>query len=301
MRSRPRWLRLRGDALKTIEYLTDPVYAPLFWPGVAAALLVAVLCAPLSPLVVLKKMAFIGQGVSHAAFGGVGLVLYLGALAGSGGWGGWQQVAVLVFAAGAGLGISVLSRRQGTDTAIGIVLAVCMAAGFELYRLAAGIAASDARVPSPPGIEDVLFGSVLNVTVGGAIGTGVASIVVLGVLWWVRRPLIAWAFDEATAGSLGIRGERMRSLLLLMLSVAVVATMQIAGVVLATAMLIIPGVIGLGLGRSVHRAVAWSVASAVVGVAVGLVVTFEFGVQPGPSVVLALVAMMLVSRAFRRG
>ena len=281
--------------MKTIGYLFDPVYAGLFWPGVAAALIVAVLCAPLSPFVVLKKMAFIGQGVSHAAFGGVGLALYLSALAGSGGWGSAHQLAVLLFAALAGLGISVLSRRQGTDTAIGIVLAVCMAAGFELYRLAAGIAARDARVPSPPGIEDVLFGSVLNVTVAGAIGTAVAALLVLTALWWMRRPLTAWAFDEATAGSLGIHGDRMRSLLLLMLSVAVVATMQIAGVVLATAMLIIPGVIGLRLGGTMRRAIAWSVASAVSGVAVGLVVTFEFEVQPGPSVVLTLVLALLAS------
>lgn len=286
--------------MKTIEYLFDPAYASLFWPGIAAALLVAILCAPLSPFVVLKKMAFIGQGVSHAAFGGVGLVLYLAALAGNGGWGGLHQLAVLGFAAVAGLGISVLSRRQGTDTAIGIVLAVCMAVGFELYRLAAGLSARDPSIGRPPGIEDVLFGSVLNVTVGGAVGTGVATAIVLGVLWWVRRPLSAWAFDESTAGSLGINGDRMRALLLLMLSVSVVATMQIAGVVLATAMLIIPGVIGLELGRTMRGAAMWSVASAVAGVAVGLVVTFEFEVQPGPSVVLVLVVLMVLGKVLGR-
>ena len=286
--------------MKTIEYLFDPAFAPLFWPGTAAALLVAVLCAPLSPFVVLKKMAFIGQGVSHAAFGGVGLVLYLSALAGSGGWGWWQQFAVLVFAAGAGLWISVLARRRGTDTAIGIVLAVCMAAGFELYRLAAGIAVRDARVPNPPGIEELLFGSVLNVSAAGAVGTGIAAVVVLFVLWWVRRPLVAWAFDEATAGSLGINGGRMRSLLLLMLAVAVVTTMQIAGVVLATAMLVLPGVIGLSLGRTLWGAVVWSVVAGLVGVSVGLVLTFEFEVQPGPSVVLVLAALMLGSRLVGR-
>lgn len=283
--------------MKTIEYLTDPVYAELFLPGVLAALIVALLCAPLSPLVVLKKMAFIGQGVSHAAFGGVGLVLYLSAVAGAdSSWGWWHQLAVLVFAAGAGLGISLLSKREGTDTAIGIVLAVCMAGGFELYRLAAGEASRTPGASPPPGIEDVLFGSVLNVAAPDAWATGVAALLVLGALWFVRRPLTAWAFDEATAASLGIRGERMRSALLLMLSVAVVATMQIAGVVLATALLIIPGVIGLRLGRTVAGVVAWSAAGALAGVVAGLVVTFEFDVQPGPSVVLVMVAVLLVSR-----
>ena len=93
----------------------------------------------------------------------------------------------------------------------------------------------------------------------------------------------------------------VRALLLLMLSVAVVATMQIAGVVLATAMLIVPGVAGLSMGRSLRGAIGWSVVSAVLGVAFGLVVTFEFGVQPGPSVVLVLVALMVAGRLVGRG
>ena len=232
---------------------------------------------------------------------GVGLALYVAALAGVGGWGGAHQIAVLAFAALAGLGISVLSKRQGTDTAIGIVLAVCMAVGFELYRLAAGVAARDPAVGAPPGIEDVLFGSVLNVTPGAAVATGLAAAIELGGLWWIRRPLTAWAFDEQTAGSLGVSGGRVRALLLLMLSVAVVATMQIAGVVLATAMLIVPGVAGLSMGRSLRGAIGWSVVSAVLGVAFGLVVTFEFGVQPGPSVVLVLVALMVAGRLVGRG
>lgn len=207
---------------------------------------------------------------------------------------------MLVFAAGAGLGIAVLSRRQGTDTAIGIVLAVCMAVGFELYRLAAGVAAATPGMPGPPGIEDVLFGSVLNVTTGSAAATGAATVLVLGSLWVVRRPMVAWAFDEATAGSLGISGERMRALLLLMLSVAVVATMQIAGVILATAMLIVPGVIGLTLGRSMVSAVGWAVGGAVLSVIVGMIVTFEFGMQPGPSVVLAMVVLLVLGSVVQR-
>lgn len=284
--------------MKTIEYLFDPRHAAHFWPGVLAALVIAVLCAALSPLVVLKKLSFVGQGVSHAAFGGVGLALCGAALLGVGGWNGWMQAVVVVFSVASGLWISVLSRRRATDTAIGIVLAVCMAFGFLLYRLAADRMAARG-MPAPPGIEGVLFGSVLGVGWGGLAATVGATAGVLAVLWWSRRPLIAWAFDEATAGSFGISPSRMRGVLLVLLSVAVVATVQIAGVVLATALLVLPGAIGLQLASRLRGAVAASLFSALAGVAGGLVVSFEFEVQTGPAIVLALVGLFVVARIWR--
>lgn len=283
--------------MKTVEYLFTPGLAPLFWPGVLAAVLIAALCAPLSPLVVLKKLSFVGQGVSHAAFGGVGLALYGASLLGIGGWGPGMQAAVVVFAVAAGLWISVLSRRRGTDTAIGIVLAVCMAVGFVLYRLAADRMAARGMA-APPGIENVLFGSVLSVGWVGVAATGVATIGVLTSIWWIRRPLIAWAFDEATAGSFGVNGARMRAVLLVLLSVAVVATMQIAGVVLATALLVLPGAIGLQISAKMRTVVFASLIAALVGVAGGLIVSFEFGVQTGPAIVLALVALFVLAKVW---
>ncbi len=282
--------------MKTVEYLFTPELAPLFWPGALASLLIAVLCALLSPLVVLKKLSFVGQGVSHAAFGGVGLSLYVASLLGIGGWGLGMQASVVVFAVAAGLWISVLSRRRGTDTAIGIVLAVCMAAGFVLYRLAADQMA-ERNMAAPPGIENVLFGSVLSVGWAGVGATGLATVGVLASMWWIRRPLIAWAFDEATAGSFGVSGARMRALLLVLLSIAVVATMQIAGVVLATALLVLPGAIGLQISARIHTVVVVSLLAAVAGVVCGLVVSFEFGIQTGPAIVLALVGLFALAKS----
>ncbi len=285
--------------MKTIEYLFTPELAPMFWPGVIAAVVIAVLCAPLSPLVVLKKLSFVGQGVSHAAFGGVGLTLFGASVLGIGGWNPLMQACVAVFAVAAGLWIAVLSRRRGTDTAIGIVLAVCMAVGFVFYRLAADRLAREG-LPPPPGIEDVLFGSVLGVGPGGAIVTTAAAAAVLVLLWWIRRPLLTWAFDESTAGSFGVEGERMCAALLGMLSIAVVATMQVAGVVLATALLVLPGAIGLRLGQNMRTVAVASLAAAIAGVLGGLVISFELGVQAGPSIVLTLAALFALARAIPR-
>ncbi|HRJ50529.1 MAG TPA: metal ABC transporter permease, partial [Phycisphaerales bacterium] len=71
--------------MKTIEYLSSPELARLFIPGVCTGFAMAVMCACLSVLVVLKKFSFIGQGISHAAFGGMGIAAVLGIGAGAAG------------------------------------------------------------------------------------------------------------------------------------------------------------------------------------------------------------------------
>ena len=95
-------------------------------PAIIATLAVAILGAALSVFVVLKRLAFIGQGVSHAAFGGVGIALVLGIHAATTAGLLGQMSIVLVFSVGAALLISALSRAQRgrTDTAIGLVLTV---------------------------------------------------------------------------------------------------------------------------------------------------------------------------------
>ena len=70
--------------LRTIEYFTDPVLRGMYWPSVGTGLAVAALAAPLSVLVVLKRLAFIGQGISHAAFGGWGLASVLAGVGSAG-------------------------------------------------------------------------------------------------------------------------------------------------------------------------------------------------------------------------
>ena len=280
----------RGAAVRTVDYLFgSPQTAALFWPAVVVGLLVALLCAVLSPVVVLRRMSFIGQGVSHAAFAGVGLAMALGL--GAGEAGDWRVLAVVaVTCAGAALGIASLSDRKGVnaDTAIGIVLVTAMAAGFILIQHAS--AAMRARGQTPGfGVESVLFGSVLAVRWGDVAVAGVVVAAELAVLWARRRAMLFWAFDEVGAASCGVRVGVARTLLLVMLAMAIVVTMRLAGVVLATALLVLPGATALRCSARWWPVVLVSALVGVLGLAVGLVVSFELDWPPGPAIVLVQV------------
>jgi ABC-type Mn2+/Zn2+ transport system permease subunit len=268
-------------------------------PALFSALAVALLCGALSPLVVLRRMAFVGQGISHAAFGGVGVAAILGLFSASTStaalFGAWGVVAVFCIAAA--LAIAALSRTEGVaeDTAIGILLVASMAVGFLLLQIqrerAGALAVS---------VEGFLFGQVATTGVAEAwLAWGVLGAILL-TLVVLRRPLLFWAFDEGSAASMGVRTGWVQSIFLVVVAVAVVITMQLAGVILSTAMLVLPGATALQWSR--RGAVVWvlSIAMGVAGALAGLFTSVVLDAQPGPAIALAYVALFGIARLARR-
>lgn len=287
--------------MRTIEYLTNPDLAPYYWPGVLTTLVVAVLGGSLSWLVVVKRLSFIGQGVSHSAFGGVGIALVLGLSSASLGGGLATMAIVLAFSLVAAFGIALLSGTESSraDTAIGIVLSVTMAIGFLLYHIAEGLAAKSGN-PPPPALEQILFGSITlinSLDLAMAVGT---CALVLALLWVKRHAVLFWMFDESAAPAFGVPIGRVRMLVMALLSLMVVVTMKLAGVVLVTAVLVLPGALALQLTDRLRPTIVLSIVAAVIASVIGIVTAFELDLQPGPTIVLALGLMYLCTWLPRR-
>lgn len=275
--------------MRTIEYLTNPDLAPYYWPGVLTTLVIAVLGGSLSWLVVVKRLSFIGQGVSHSAFGGVGIALVLGLSTASVSGGLLTMAIVLAFSLVAALGIAFLSGAESAraDTAIGIVLSVAMAIGFILYHIAETLAATTGR-PPPPALEQILFGSITLIGNFDLLASVATTAIVLSLLWFRRHHILFWMFDEAAAPAFGVAVPRTRLLVMALLTLMIVITMKLAGVILATAVLVLPGAIALQITDRLGRTVVLSIAAATAASLVGLVTAFELDIQPGPAIVLVL-------------
>lgn len=281
--------------MRTIEYFSSPEMRELYLPGVVTGVAIATLCSLLSVLVVLKRLAFVGQGISHSAFGGVGLAATLGASGAILGAHPLGQFAIVTaFCLAASLLIGAMSKRGQTegDTAIGIVLVASMALGAVLLSRAAR---SGGRGVS---WESFLFGGILDVAWSDAgLAWGIAAAVLL-TLWWIRRPLVFWAFDEPAAQAWGVPARAMNTLLMVMLCLATVTAMKLAGVVLATAMLVLPGAIALRWSRRAGRVLTLAALTAVTSVLGGLVLSFEASWPPGPSIVVLLTALFIITAAW---
>lgn len=274
----------------------------LYLHALLAGLAVVLMCGVLSTLVVVKRLGFVGQGVSHSAFGGVGVAAMLAAY----GWaapGSVTEFVVIVgFCMAAALGMAAVADRRTvpTDTAIGLFLVASMALGAVLVQVARGVAMAQGRAPDVRSWESILFGSVLLAgPTDTVLGWGCAA-VVIGAAWHQRRRVLFWAFDEDSARAFGVPTALTKVLVMTLLALAIVTAMKLVGVVLATALLVLPGATALKLTDRLWPAVAWSCGAGVVGLVGGLLVSLRLDWSPGPCVVLVMTAVFVGAMGLER-
>ena len=284
--------------MKTIEYLSGPMSGQM-WAVVVSAVAIALLGGLLSVPVVLKRLAFIGQGISHAAFGGVGVALVLGLGAATAASTLGFMGVVAAFCIATAIAIALMAKRDGggahEDTLIGVFLVGSMALGSLLTTWHSRHGGSGVR-----SVESLLFGSILDtewLDAGVAWGTLGVTVLALAI---IRRPLLFWMFDDEAAKCFGVRTEAVRMTLMVLLGCATVVAMKLAGAVLATALLVLPGAAAAKMSQRFWPVVGLACVLGLVGVLGGLVASFELNGPPGACVVMALVGIFVLSGLVRR-
>lgn len=267
--------------MKIIELLTGPS-RDLIAPGVIAAIAIALSCSALSVIVVPKRLAFLGQGITHAAFGGVGIAAILGLSVGAG----FAVVAAFCILAAIVIGLMTGRERMESNTAIAVVLVASMALGGALVHIRL---TRFGPTPMAGGWESLIFGSIRAVAPTDAVIAWVVAPLVLVALWWLRRPMLFWAFDENAAETFGVRVGAIRIAFLALCAVTIVISMKLAGVVLVTALLVLPGATAMAVSRRLGVVVLLSLLVGVVGVLGGLALAIETDLPAGPAIVGGLV------------
>lgn len=254
-----------------------------------AGLIIGLGCAVLAFFVVLRRMAFVGVGISHAALGGVALGLLLGIdpLAAALGFS-----VIVAWLIGAVSGRGKLSE----DTAIGIffptamALAVALMAGTPDYR---------------QNLLGYLFGNILLVQSGDLVFAGIlvgGTLLVTGVFF---KELLFISVDEETARAAGLPAAGLRYLLLTLIAVTIVSAIKVVGIILVSAFLVIPAATAQILAPSVRSMLFLSVASALVSVVGGLWVSWVLDLPSGAAIVLLAAVLFFAAmggqRILRRG
>ena len=289
--------------MRSLTWLLDPqLYLYALITGVA----IAIVCSVLSVVVVLKRMAFIGQGISHAGFGGLGIAIFFGIYEGL-----LQDLIVLAFCLAAAVLIGVLSRRRRVeaDSAIGIILVAAIAAGVLLSDWSASLRREGVEwyrqlvgpvTTQPPSFDRLLFGSLASVMQPQMIAALVVCAGVLLTLGLLYKEVLFFAFDEGAAKVFGVRTRVIYYLLLLLLSLTIVVSIKLVGVVLASALLVIPGAAAVQLSRRFLVVLAWAVLIGLTGVVGGLVLSLEAGhLSSGAAIVAVLCVIFAGVYAWR--
>ncbi|HEY2774558.1 MAG TPA: metal ABC transporter permease [Candidatus Binatia bacterium] len=252
--------------------------------ALAAALIVGVLCGLLGFFVVLRRLAFIGVGISHSAIGGVAIGLVAGID---------PRLSATVFSVAVALGMFTVARgrRVGEDAIIGVFLSGAMALGLLLTGLQHGYQKD---------LFAYLFGSLLAVTASDlALLGGLATLLVVVIALSFREMLFV-AFDEEVARAYGRPVDLLDAMLIVMLALTVVAGVRIVGVLLVEALLVVPAATAALWTLDFRRQVALSMLLGAGSAAAGLWCSFAFDLAAGASIVLVAVATFFGSWMVRR-
>jgi len=247
--------------------------------------LLSLTCAVLAFFVVLRRMAFIGVGISHAALGGVALGVLLGVP---------PVIAAAVFSVAVAWVIGWISGRGqiSEDTAIGVFFPTAMALGVALISF------------SPTYRQDLmgyLFGNILSVSTADVWLLGALAATSLGLLAGLFKEFLFWGVDEEGARAAGLPSSALRYLLLTILAVTIVAAMKLVGIVLISAFLVIPAATGQAAAVTMRGMLAISVASALSSVVGGLWLSWLWDLPSGASIVLLSAALFFAAMAAGQG
>ncbi len=260
----------------------EPFTLPFMQRALVGGVLVGLITSYYGPFVVQRRMAFLGSGLGHAAFGGIalGLLLGLNPL--------WVAV---VFTVAAALGIVWVRDRThlASDTAIGIFFAVSMALGIVFLSLNEGFT-GDAFT--------YLFGSILAIAWQDVwAAAAVAALTALSAPLWGR-----WAyatFDPMLARADRISVLRDDYLLSASIAVAVVVSIKVVGIILVAAFLVLPSAAARLRSRTFSGMCRLSMALGAASVVLGLLVSYHADLPSGPAIVLvqaALFAALFLAR-----
>jgi zinc transport system permease protein len=247
--------------------------------AVIAALLVSVACGIVGSYIVIKRIVFISGGISHAAFGGIGLGYFLGVN---------PVLAAIPFSMLSAMGMGMLSEKVNVseDTAIGIFWSLGMAIGIIFINLTPGYA---------PDLFSYLFGSILTVPTSDLIIMFILDIIIITMVFLFRRELLAVSFDEEFAGVVGMHSRGVNLLLLCLVALSVVVLIKVVGVILVIALLTLPAAISKQFTTNLNRLMTLSVAAGMILTVAGLWLSYVFNLASGATIVIVLAVAFVIA------
>ena len=272
-------------------YLGTNVFRhPFMWRAIATGGLIGVVAPMVGTYLVHRQMALIGETLAHTAFAGVAIGLLVIAVTG---WQGSLLVVALVVSTLGAIGLQWLTEHTSTygDVPIAIVLSGSFAVGTLLISWGRDIASMAIDV------EDFLFGSLAIVTVEGARMVAVLTVAVVAVVAITYKQLLFITFDEQAARVAKLRVDRYNTLLIVMTAVVVVGAMQILGVILVAAMLVVPVATASQIADSFKETMVLSILFGEAAILGGLAFSITANLPPGGSIVVVAIGFYLLAIA----
>jgi zinc transport system permease protein len=248
-----------------------------------AGVAVAITTSVIGLFLVLRRNSLFGDALSHVAFGGiaVGLMANVYPL--------WTGLALSILGA---LGITKLrqSARVPADATVAILLSSGLALGILIVSASGGFTLD---------LFSFLFGSILLVSVADTLAILAMAGAVLAIVILLYKKLVYVTFDEEQARVSGLQISALNYLFVVLASVTAVVSMRLVGILLVSALIVIPNVTALLFGRGFKKTALISVGISIFSVVAGIAISYAFNLAPAGTIVLVSTATFLAALAAR--
>jgi zinc transport system permease protein len=258
------------------EFLRNAIYS---------ALLASIACGIIGVYVVVNRIVFLSDGISHAAFGGIGLGYFLGLN---------PIYSAIAFSIAVAVGVGATSKKLGAreDTVIGVIWAVGMAVGIVFIRLTPGYV---------PDLFSYLFGNILTVPRSDLIVMLVLDLILVLTVGFLFKELLAISFDREFAQTLRLPVNLIYYILLTLVAFTVVMLIRVVGVILVMALLTIPAAVSEIFTKRLLHMMFGAAALSLLFTLLGLWLSYATNLPSGATIVILAAAVFFVTMLYGRG
>jgi len=268
----------------TLSSLLSLLAEPFIQRAFLVGIIIAVASSVLGVFIVLKKISLIGDGLAHTAFGGLALGYYLDVVPL------WAAAVVVVIGA-IGITKSTRSKKISGDAAVAVILQLGLASGIVLLSLSRGFGVN---------LDSLLFGSILLVDYSQILVAGVVLALILGLVIAFYKELQYATFDEAQARASGINTSLFDYLISVLAGIVVIASIPIVGVLLISAMIVLPALMSLQVSSSFRHTLLLSPVFGSISVVVGMLLSIVLDTASGATIVLTAILGLILILGFKR-
>jgi zinc transport system permease protein len=247
-------------------------------------IVIALLSSILSLFIVLKRISLIGDGLAHTAFGGLALGYYLNVLP-------LWVAAGVVSLGSSGITKTTRSSKISSDAAVAIFLQLGLASGIVLLSLGRGFGIN---------LESLLFGSMLLVSPDQILYAVLVLGATLALILAFAKELAYSTFDETQAKASGVSTWFFDYLVSVLAGIAIIVSIPIVGVLLISALLVLPTLTSAQISNSFRQTVVLSPFFGLVSVILGLIASIILDTASGATIVLVGLAIFLVTLLAKR-
>jgi zinc transport system permease protein len=251
-----------------------------FINALIAAVLAAVSCGIIGSYVVSKRMVFIGGGITHSSFGGIGLGYYLG----------FNPIfGAMIFAVLSGLGIEFFTKRGNlrNDSVIAMLWSFGMALGIIFIYLTPGYA---------PNLMTYLFGNILTVGTTDLFFLLTLSVFIVIFFSLFFRRILFIAFDESYASSQKVHVNFINYSLMILISLTIVLNIKLVGIILLLSLLTIPQNAAGLFTKNFKTMILLSILFGITGSFSGLIISYYLDIPSGATIIFSLALIYLLLR-----